>query len=217
MKVLLDINDNRFCKLLALNELPGQLLGTEKDMTMDIMFSKEDILGRVNALDNDGQIDFSKIDDYGVDIFLESVIDRINHNFDANNGVDWSFVDASIKDSFDAILFEDKMRSDSDDNISLDGLRGALQRYNANGIEASCGPWSIHDGGYDLLWVLSYEGKSLVGCYRSGDHGDLKRQCKFSDKTFSEICDLVQSAYPECRMSVNEQVKMHEQSHAFSK
>ena len=206
MKVLLDMDEKQFLESWMANRLPGHLLGTEKDMTMDIMFSKEDIWERAIAYGTLYEEQLRKVDEYGKEEFLEAVIQRINHNFDANDGVDWITVDNTIKDAFDVLCADIEVTAQ--DDISLDGLRTALQRYDEKGKPAKCGPWTVHEGGYDLLWQLCYEERPVVGCYRNGDFDNLERECGVSDKTFSQICDLIHAAFPECQMSPVDQKRI---------
>lgn len=99
--------------------------------------------------------------------------------------------------------------------FSMDGLRTALQRYDENGKRGKCGPWEIHDGGYDRWWEIAYEGNVLVACHASGEYsndarefGNIERERHLADKTFSNICKIVGEEFPECRMAPKEQQKI---------
>lgn len=211
MKILLDMDQKIFHDALMENNLPGKLVGTEKDMTMDIMYSKSDIWNKVNdSMFSDEQIDRIH-EEIGVDRFCEAIIDRINH-MERDLGITAVDIDSAIWDAYDHDFpFKVDRENDTGDNISLDGLRTALQRYGDSGVQGICGSWDVHDGGYDLQFEICYQGQSVVGCYgRSmfSSEGELERHINMPDKTFSEICDLVHSAFPECSMSKEEQEKI---------
>ncbi len=114
--------------------------------------------------------------------------------------------------------------SNAEQNISLDGLRTALQRFDDDGQQGKCGDWEIHLGGYDRWWELCYGGVPVVSCTASGEYrsngdeyGNLERECYVTDKVFTQICDLISSAYLECRMSPYEQKKIHDNSQALGR
>lgn len=123
-----------------------------------------------------------------------------------SDGFDYSFTDDF---SYIGKLSEFHEKQDLLD-INLDGLRNCLLRYDQFGKSGHCGPWVIHDGGYDLLWELCYNSKPVVGCHNNGSDAFLERCFNMKDKTFSEICDVVHSVFPECIMSPIERQKIQE-------
>lgn len=101
--------------------------------------------------------------------------------------------------------------------VNLDGLRQALERYNDSGKSGSCGSWDIHSGGYDKWWEACYDRTPVFSCEASGEYdsrgheyGYLFRDINLPDKMFKEICDMVHSEFPECRMAPQEQEKVQE-------
>jgi len=113
---------------------------------------------------------------------------------------------------------------DEQEFLSMDGLRTALQRYDENGKRGKCGPWEIHDGGYDSWWEIAYEGNVLVACHASGEYsndarefGNIEREQHLADKTFSDICKIVCEEFPECRMAPKEQQKINENKQSFKR
>lgn len=219
MKVLFDMDESRFIDAFARNELPGRLIGTEKNMTMDIMFNEEDIWNRMKEFVLDKRA-LAQIDEFDMrQDFIEDVIKQINKDFDASEGVSWIGVDNAIQDTFDK--YSVKFAKFGED-ISLDGLRTALQRFDESGKEGLCGSWDIHCGAYDKWWEASYECHVVFGCYASGEfdnsgfqYGYLERECAgISDKTFKDFCDLVHDMFPECRMAPLEQLRVQANSQA---
>ncbi len=217
MKVLLDIDESKFINLFATNKLPGKLLGTEKNMTMNSMFNELDIWQQ--SLDLLDKHELAKIDEFDVrQDFIEDVIKQLNKDFDANEGVSWVTVNNAILDTYDKYATK---FAEFGEEISLDGLRQALERYDESGKEGLCFLWDIHRGAYDKWWEASYNGRAVFGCYASGkrgnsgvgEYGNLERDTGgIPDKTFKEICDIVHSVFPECRMAPEEQSKIQESS-----
>lgn len=217
MKVLLDMDEHEFHKMFSNNELPGKFCGTEKNMTMGTILTDEQIWNRVQENELLSADEIEQVHEYGLGEFLDIVIQRVNHDFDPDEHYSLSsIVEDVVYDVFSEYCVDTKLDERSVDEISLDGLRTALRRYDETGKQGKCGPWTIHDGRYDLLWQLCYEGKPMVGCYKTGSYGDLSKECSFSDATFTKICDLVSSAFPECRMSPDEQKRIQESNQALN-
>lgn len=208
MKFLIEINDNpdQFEADVQRGKYPGLILGSDKDMTLDAVFSKEDIWNEIK--DNPYLPSITEIESYGKDAFLGSVVRKLNHEFDAELGINWRTVSLAIQDT--ASSYKDFHEKIDKQGINLDGLRNCLLRYDQLGKRGHCGPWTVHDGGYDLLWELCYNSKPVVCCYKDGSDKILERSSSMSDKTFSEICDMVHSVFPECLMSPIESHKIQE-------
>lgn len=109
-------------------------------------------------------------------------------------------------------------------DVSVDGLRNALRRFSDSGQEGICGPWNIRVGcSSEKAWEAGYEGRcvfsclSIFGTEAREPYGDLVRDALISDKVFQEICDLVHSEFPECRMSPKEQESIREFQQSFSR
>lgn len=94
------------------------------------------------------------------------------------------------------------------DNLPLDGLRTAFQRYNENVHHGICGSWSISDMDSDMFWKVKYDGKPVIGCYSIDDQPSLKRIANISDKAFLDICDFAKSEFPEYRIAPEEQAAL---------
>ena len=215
MKFLIEVNVNpdQFESDVQRGKYPGVILGSDKDLTLNSVFSKEDIWNEIK--DNPNLPPISEIESYGKDAFLGSVIRKINRDFDAEIGVNWRTVCLAIQDTADS--YRDFHAKLDQEGFNLDGLRNCLLRYNQLGKRGHCGPWTIHDGSYDLLWELCYNSKTIVGCYRDGSDALLERCSNVSDKQFSEICDIVHSVFPGCLMSPIEKKKIQENSQSQSK
>ena len=122
-------------------------------------------------------------------------------------------------------LFSDiTVSKDIQFDVSIDGLRNALRRFSDSGKEGVCGPWSVRGGSSpDKSWEADYEGRRVFSCLPifgpegREPYGDLVRDVLIPDKVFQEICDLVRSEFPECRMSPKEQESIEEFQQSFSK
>lgn len=217
MKVLIDINEDR---MKDLPRIGAKILGTEKDMALDTCFSAEDAWklienpeGSFFAFHPFDEEQLRNIESYGREEFLEAVISRLNHGFDAEYGVTWYTIRNAAEEAYNDLVL-DKEKSAEASHISLDGLRTALRRYDEAGTRGECGPWEIHTCNYDRWWELCHEGQTLVACYASGKYGNhvemgnLERERHLDDKTFSSICKIVCEEFPECRMSPEEQKKI---------
>ncbi len=221
MKVVLDMDEQQFYELWKENRLPGRLAGTEKDMTMNTMFTNEDIWNRAQEqlLDHD---EIEKVHEYGLDEFLGTVIKRLNHHFDAEQGMNWSDVDDWVQRTFDDYCSNIELADNKEPDVSLDGLRTALIRYSdivhadptpqdeaakVNGEIGKCGPWSVFckiplrsDATIDRI---CYDGRPMVSCYWSNplnpenEHLFVQRysgSLAIPDKLFSDIVDIMKSA-----------------------
>ena len=218
MKVLLDMDEQRFHELFARNELPGKFCGSEKNLTLGTMLTDEQIWNRVQKNELLSADEIEQVHEYGLDEFLDIVIQRINHDFDPDEHYSLSsIVEDVVYDVFTEYCVDTKLDERSVNEISLDGLRTALRRYDETGKQGKCGPWTIHDGRYDLSWMLCYEGKPLVGCYNAGSSGNLEKECSISDSTFTKICDIVSSAFPECRIAPDIQARINENNQSLNR
>ena len=226
MKVLIDINEDR---MKDLPYIGGKILGTEKDMTLGTVFTAEDVWNLIAKQPNDDFFElrpFSEekllnIESYGRKEFLETVISRITHGFDAEDGVTWYTIRSAAEVAYNDLGL-DMEKLAVVDHVSIDGLRTALQRYDENGKSGECGPWEIHDGGNDRWWEISHEGKVVAACYASGEHekingklaelGNIERERHLADKSFVNICKIVSEEFQECRMAPEEQKKINEKN-----
>ena len=112
-----------------------------------------------------------------------------------------------------------RIKGDLED-ISLDGLRTAFQRFAGNEEVGLCGPWSVFaivDDSSDAIWQLNYDHKAVVACFDCDGEISLERISRVPDKTFSEICDLAKSVFPECQMSFNEQQAIQKNNQSLGK
>ena len=225
MKVLIDIDEARLPEI----ESSAKILGTEKDMALDAVFTAEDVWKLIAApnfaekpFDNEKLLN---IESYGRKEFLETVVSRLNHHFDANEGLNWMMIYNTAESAYNDLAL-DKEQTAVVDHISVDGLRTALRRYNENGRHGKCGPWEIHNGGYYRWWEICHEGQVVVACYASDEYGggaclrelgNLERERHLADKTFSNICKIVCEEFPECRMSPKEQQKINENKQSFKR
>ena len=103
------------------------------------------------------------------------------------------------------------------EKIEFAGLGLALHYYNEDGKIGKCWSWEIHDGGYDRWWELCYNGEPIISCNASGEYlngkelGNLERERRIPDETFSEICKIIKGKFPECRMSPEEAKRTRKQ------
>ena len=231
---------------LEMSKHAFRVLGTEKDMTLQTVFSKEDVRTLVSDMEYSvypgdvfSEEQLSQIDQYGWDKYLESVIDRLNQHFDAEDGLGWPNVIYEAQETYKAVsrvlrqkekvggetVVPDSARSSADGvvDIPLDGLFQAITRYdytafssgNARGI---CGLWEVTNNSdrHDFNdFIAAYGSNPVFSCKVSeeltpgGQHYlDLRRECNLSDKTFSQICDTVQSIYMFARMAPEEWAKI---------
>ena len=222
MKVLIDIDEARLPEI----ESSAKILGTEKDMALDAVFTAEDVWNLIADTDSAKEpFDNEKllnIESYGRKEFLETVVSCLNHHFDAGKGMNWDMVYNTAQDTYNDLAL-DKEQTAVVDHISVDGLRAALRRYDENGTQGKCGPWEIHNGGYDRWWELCHEGRVLVACSASGEYkngkefGNIERERHLADKTFANICKIVGEEFPECRMAPKEQQKINENKQSFKR
>lgn len=103
-------------------------------------------------------------------------------------------------------------------DIPLDGLHKAFERYEENGMEGLCGEWAVRkdismQSGW---WDLSFADQPVAHCHpsedftRDGQIGHISRMDEqLSDKSFSDICDIIQSVSPYCQMDPEEQAKIN--------
>ena len=98
-----------------------------------------------------------------------------------------------------------KRQEQQSHDIPLDGLHKAFERYEENGMEGQSG-W----------WDLSFADQPVAHCYpsedftRDGQIGHISRTDEhLSDKSFSDICDIIQSVSPYCKMDPEEQAKIN--------
>ena len=226
MKILIEMDEN---KIADLARVPVKVLGTEQNMALDTVFSAEDVWdlianpeGNFYAFQPFDEEKLGNIESYGREKFLAAAISRINHGFDAGEGVTWYTIKNVAEDVYNDLVF-DREQTEAVEHISTDGLRTALQRYDGNGKRGECGPWEIHDGGYDRWWEICHEGQVLVACYASGEwgkegeFGNIERERQLSDKTFSDICKMVCEEFPECRMAPEEQKKVNESKQSLGR
>lgn len=112
---------------------------------------------------------------------------------------------------------DDGMSGRNGDKIEFSGLVLALHYYNEDGKIGKCGSWEIHDGGYDRWWELCYNGEPIISCNASGEYlngkelGNLERERRIPDETFSKICKIIKDNFPECRMSPEEAKRTRKQ------
>ena len=212
MKVLLDMEESRFHEMFAKNELPGRLCGTENDMTLETMLTDEEIWHRIQDYHILSSDQIEQVHDYGLSDYLHKVINRVNHNFDPDDNFSlWDLVEHSARETFND-YFVESQKEKTVASVSLDGLRTCLARYDEYG-EGKCGPWMVCNCAYDLSWELSYKGKPLIGCYKSGDLE--KRSGFLPDSTFILICDMISSAFPECRINPETQAEIQKNNQGF--
>ena len=235
---------------LEMSKHAFRILGTDKDMSMDTIFSKEDVRTLVSDKEHSvypgdvfSEEQLSKIDQYGWDKYLEAVMDRLNRNFDAEDGLGWPNVLYEAQEAYKAVshalrqndeagekaVVPDFARFSADGvvDVPLDGLSQAITRYDytafgsgyARGI---CGLWEVTNNSvrHDFNdFIAAYDSKPVFSCKVSEEltpgglhYLDLRRECNLSDKTFSQICDTVQSVYMFARMAPEEQAKIQSNS-----
>ena len=231
LKVLIEVDEARLQEVTGIitkPEIGVKILGTEKDMALDSVFSAEDIWNCIADPNGDVAMEpfdsdkLSNIESYGRKEFLETVISRLNHHFDASEGVNWNTVYNTAEGAYNDLAL-DREQSAVVDHISVDGLRTALQRYDENGKQGECGPWEIHDGGYDCWWELCHNGQVIVSCHASGEYengaelGNIERERHLAEKSFANICKIVGEEFPECRMSPQEQEKINENKQSLGR
>lgn len=230
MKILIEMDEN---KIADLARVPVKVLGTEQNMALDTVFSAEDVWdlianpeGNFYAFQPFDEEKLGNIESYGREKFLEAVISRINHGFDAEDGVTWYTIKNAAEDTYNDLVF-DREQTEAVDHISTDGLRTALQRYDENGQRGECGFWEIHDGGYDRWWEICHNGQVVAACLASSEReiingklvelGNIERERQLSDKTFSDICKIVCEEFLECRMAPEEQKKVNESKQSLGR
>lgn len=107
------------------------------------------------------------------------------------------------------------------ENISTDGLRIALERYDENFEQGECGDWKIQSDAkepYSLPFNFNilYDGILFASVKRSSERTpggsfylDLNREnAGVSDKAFSQIVAIIKSVYMFARPSLEEQKKL---------
>ena len=229
MRILMDIDEMRFSELLAKNNFPGKVLGTEKNMLLSSVFSSADIWKRATESQLDKE-ELQKVEAFGRDNFLEAVISRLDHNFDANDGINWFIVDSAIQDTFDIYcsqLDKDQSKEQPENKTyafyPLDGLHKAFERYEEDGSFASCGDWRVYRSSslFPGWWELTFADEPVARCdpsedySRDGQYGNIKRLVDhISDKTFTDLCDIIQSVCPLYRMDPEEKQKIQARSQA---
>lgn len=92
--------------------------------------------------------------------------------------------------------------------ISLDGLHTAFERFEKDGSCSVCGDWKVERNlsSSSSLWKLSYTEKPIALCVSTPEHDYITRLDEnISDKSFTEICEIARSVFPNCKMSLEEQ------------
>ncbi|MBR5163826.1 MAG: hypothetical protein IKW79_07360, partial [Schwartzia sp.] len=154
MKVLIEVDESKLQEVagaLKKPEIGAKILGTGKNMTLDTVFAAEDVWTLIVdpcheasfASDHFDDVQLLNIESYGRNEYLETVINWLNHHFDANEGLNWQLVFSAAKHIYNALNLEKEAYAVID-HVSVDGLRTALRRYDDNGERGECGSWEIH-------------------------------------------------------------------------
>ena len=129
---------------------------------------------------------------------------------------------------------DEKIRSQENTSLDLpiDGLYKALERFDsviedsltATGI---CGSWEVARYGKEAsvpVFRIYHDGLPVVKSKISPEfhaacskYIDLEREANISDKTFSQICDVVKSVFMFARMSPDEQKRIQESNQALNR
>ncbi len=95
--------------------------------------------------------------------------------------------------------------------VSLNGFHTSLDCF-ANEDPSKCGPWEIFWLSPSMDIQICYEDRPVIQSYKNdlnSKGGFLQREACISDKSFSEICDMVHSDFPQFVMAPFEQEKIN--------
>ena len=83
-----------------------------------------------------------------------------------------------------------------------------FERFEEDGSCGICGDWKVEKdlSSSSSLWSLSYTEEPIALCVSTPEHDYITRlDEKLSDKSFTEICEIARSIFPNCKMSLDEQ------------
>ncbi|MBO6211254.1 MAG: hypothetical protein J6N99_11255, partial [Schwartzia sp.] len=110
MKVLIEINEER---MKDLSFIGAEVLGTEKDMALDTVFTAEDVWKLVANPDGDSSAflpfdeqELHNIVSFGRKEFCETVITRLNHGFNAEDGVTWYTIKNTAENVYEDLVMD---------------------------------------------------------------------------------------------------------------